>query len=164
MRSSSLLRLTSIVGISAAGILLVIVPKHEGTILKGYQDPIGIVTACVGHTATAKLGRAYSAEECEELLVSDLISHNADVERCVDVPLQPHQRAAFVSFAFNVGGEKFCTSTLVRKLNSGDTAGACAELSRWVRAGGKVLPGLVKRRAEERALCEGPTTVLGAPA
>ncbi|MGQ0530005.1 MAG: lysozyme [Panacagrimonas sp.] len=156
-RTASLLRLTSVVGVAAAGILLVIVPQHEGTILKGYKDPIGIVTACVGHTATARLDKRYTAQECEDLLVSDLIAHHQDVQRCVNVPLQDHQRAAFVSFAFNVGGEKFCDSTLVRKLNAGDTAGACAELSRWIKAGGKVLPGLVKRRADERALCEGRT-------
>ena len=49
-----------------------------------------------------------------------------------------------------MGSEAFCNSTLARKANSGDLAGACAELSRWTRAGGVVWPGLVKRRALER--------------
>ena len=64
------------------------------------------------------------------------------------------QKAAFLSFAFNVGAQKFCGSTLVKKANQGDMPGACAELSRWTYAGGRELPGLVKRRAAERALCE----------
>jgi lysozyme len=58
-----------------------------------------------------------------------------------------------VSFAYNVGGGNYCGSTLVRKLNAGDTAGACNELTRWTRAKGIVLPGLVKRREAERQLC-----------
>ena len=150
-------RLAVAVGAGCAALLVAIVPRFEGTVQRGYKDPIGIVTACTGHTATAKLGKTYTAAECEQLLVDDLIAHNADVDRCVRVPLAPYQRAAFVSFAFNVGGSKFCSSTLVRKLNSGDYAGACAELSRWTRAGAIQLPGLVKRRAAERALCEGST-------
>ncbi|WP_421793541.1 lysozyme [Hydrocarboniphaga effusa] len=156
--SSARKRLAIAVGGATAALLVAIVPKWEGTVLKGYRDPIGIVTACTGHTATAKLGKTYTKVECEELLVDDLIAHSADVDRCVKVPLKPHQRAAFVSFAFNVGGQKFCASTLVRKLNAGDYAGACAELSRWTKAGGIVLRGLVERRREERALCEGLTS------
>jgi lysozyme len=54
----------------------------------------------------------------------------------------------------NVGSDAACKSTLMRKLNMGDLAGACSELSRWTMAGGKVYPGLVRRRAAERALCE----------
>ena len=60
---------------------------------------------------------------------------------------------ALVSFTYNIGGQAFCSSTLVRKLNAGDTVGACNELSRWTRAKGIELPGLVKRRAAERAMC-----------
>jgi lysozyme len=60
---------------------------------------------------------------------------------------------AIVSFTFNVGEGNLRRSTLLRKLNAGDIVGACNELPRWNKAGGRVLPGLVKRRAEERALC-----------
>jgi lysozyme len=149
-------RLTIAVGGIAAGILLTIVPRFEGTELKAAPDPIGIVSACNGHTGDdVVLGQRYTPDQCEQLLVDDLITHNRAVDRCVHVPLQPYQRAAFVSFAFNVGGMRFCASTLVRKLNAGDYAGACAELSQWTRAAGRELPGLVARRAEERALCEG---------
>lgn len=149
-------KLVAAVGALCASLLLAIVPAHEGTVLKGYRDPVGIVTACVGHTGPeAQLGRRYTKQECDELLVSDLIKHDQGVEQCVHVPLAPHQRAAFDSFAFNVGVEKFCNSSMARKLNARDYAGACAELSKWIYAGGRVLPGLVARRADERALCEG---------
>jgi len=64
------------------------------------------------------------------------------------------QKAAFVSFAYNVGAGAFCGSTLVKLANSGDMAAACAQLSRWTFAGGKQLKGLVNRRADERRICE----------
>lgn len=147
--------LKAAVGVTCCALLLSVVPKFEGVILRGYKDPIGIVTACAGHTATAVLGRAYTIAECNDLLAADLIGHADGVNACVKVPMNSNQRAAFVSFAFNVGTSAFCRSTMARKLNSGDYSGACAELSKWTQAGGRVLPGLVKRRAAERAICEG---------
>jgi lysozyme len=163
-------KLAGTVGASAAALLLAIVPFYEGTIREGHLDPIGIVTACTGHTGTAELGRAYSDEECDALLDADLTEAARTVDRCVTVPLEPHQRAAFVSFAFNVGPGKagvkdgFCTlksgrqPTFLLRLNAGDYAGACRGLNEhgnWTTAGGKQLRGLVRRRADERALCEG---------
>jgi len=144
------------------GLATPVVYHYEGEIRRGYLDPIRIVTACVGHTKTAVLGRTYTAAECSALLQHDLATHNADMLACVDVPMADHVHAAMLSFTFNVGAEKFCTSTLNRKLNEGNTAGACAELSRWTFAGGRQLPGLVKRRAAERRLCENAPPALGA--
>jgi lysozyme len=89
------------------------------------------------------------------MLADDLAKH-AEALNCVKTPMTDGQKAAFVSFAYNVGVQGFCGSTLVRKANAGDMTGACAELSRWVMAGGKKLPGLVNRRAAERELCEKP--------
>lgn len=160
------------IGAGAVALVLPCVMFFEGTVLKGYRDPIGIVTACTGNTSDAQLGRNYTPAECEELLAKDLLEHDKIVDRCVRVPLQPHERAAYLSFAFNVGpgraGQRdgFCvlrngrTPTFLARLNAGDRAGACAGLSDWTRAGGQVLPGLVKRRAAERAMCEGKGLVL----
>jgi lysozyme len=147
--------LKATVGAGCCALLLSYVPKFEGVILRGYKDPIGIVTACAGHTKTAVLGRAYTPEECTNLLEADLVKHADGVLRCVTVPMNEGQKAAFISFAFNVGTGAFCGSTMVRKLNSGDYAGACAQLSRWTNAGGRELPGLVTRRKIERDMCEG---------
>jgi lysozyme len=147
--------LKATVGAGACCILLAYVPSFEGMVLRGYKDPIGIVTACAGHTKTAVLGRPYTESECNNLLENDLADHADGVMSCIHVPVNTGEKAAYVSFGFNVGVNAFCNSTMSRKLNAGDHTGACAELSRWVKAGGRVLPGLVKRRATERAICEG---------
>lgn len=147
--------LQATVGAGCCALLLSYVPQFEGMVLRGYKDPIGIVTACAGHTKTAVLGRPYTKDECATLLEQDLLAHADGVLSCIKVPVSDGVRAASVSFAFNVGTGAFCSSTMARKLNAGDTAGACAELSRWTRAGGRELPGLVKRRKIERDMCEG---------
>lgn len=138
-------------GAACAAVLLACVPKFEGMVLRGYKDPIGIVTACAGHTRTAVLGKPYTREECEKLLVDDLIEHAEGVQSCTH-GLTPGQQAAAISFAYNVGVDAFCRSTFARKLNAKDPT-ACDELSRWTKAGGRELPGLVKRRAAEKQIC-----------
>lgn len=148
-------RLAGVLGAAVVALVWPAVDYYEGNVRKGYRDPVGITTACRGHTMFAQLGRTYTQAECDELFAADLWKHDAEMMECIHVPITDAQRAAFLSFAFNVGTGAFCSSTLARKLNAGDTAGACAELSRWTKAGGRELPGLVKRRAAERALCEG---------
>ena len=139
----------------------------------GYRDIAGIVTACAGHTRTAVLGRRYTPQQCADFLVSDLVVHAKDLQ-CITHPLKPHETAALLSFAFNVGpgeaGRKdgLCVlkrggpSTLVKLANAGDMAGACAQLSNWTgvkgrdcAAKGSGCAGIVQRRAAERAMCEG---------
>lgn len=134
--------------ISAAGLTLV--KHHEGKVLAGYKDPVGIVTACYGHTATAKLGKKYTVAECEALLKQDVAVTEAAIKRLVKVPITQDQYDALVSFVFNVGPTAFAKSTLLRKLNAGDCWGAANELPRWDKAGGKTLPGLTRRRNDER--------------
>ncbi len=147
-------KLIAAIGTGAVALAVPLVAKYEGTVLRSYRDPVGIVTACTGHTGPElKIGQTYTRQQCEDMLYKDLAKH-ADALACVSQPLTDGQRAAFVSFAFNVGEGAFCGSTLVRKANAGDIDGACAELSRWTYAGGKQLPGLIKRRAAERQLCE----------
>lgn len=147
-------------GVGAAVLALAVpVVKHfEGTVFKTYPDPaLGwkVPTACTGHTGPElRSGQTWTREECDEMLAADLADHNAGLVACVKVPISEEEHAAYLSFAFNVGVNAFCGSTAVRKLNAGDRTGACAELSNWTRSGGKVLPGLVRRRAAERQLCE----------
>jgi lysozyme len=149
-------RLVALVGTPCAALLLYNVPKFEGTILRGYRDPIGIVTACTGHTKTAVLGRPYTPEECQELLAADLVDAAKPVLTCTpNLRDKPMQLAAATSLTFNIGGAAYCHSSIARKFNEGDYGGACADFSRWVYAGGRVLPGLVNRRAVERDMCEG---------
>lgn len=156
-------RLIALIGAPAAAIVLTVVPSVEGTILRGYRDPLGVITACTGHTKTAVLGRPYSKEECEKLLVDDLVKHAEPVIRCAGTvdQLGPYRMAGAVSFAFNVGGANFCSSTFAKRLKAGDPR-ACEELSRWIMAGGKDCRvrendcyGIVTRRQIERDVCEG---------
>ena len=147
-------RLAAKIGAGAVALVLPVVMLYEGTVLRSYVDPVGIVTACTGHTGPElRMGQTFTKEQCETMLYGDLLKH-ADALNCIKTPLADNQKAAFLSFAFNVGSSAFCKSTLARKANAGDLMGACAELSRWVMAGGRELSGLVKRRAAERQLCE----------
>ena len=147
--------LAAIVGTAAAAGLLAIVPKFEGTKLTTYRDPIGVLTYCTGATEDAAWGKTYTPAECRAQLDRDLSRHAKGVMACIKTPLTAGQKIAVVDLAYNVGVGAVCNSTLARKANAGDMAGACAELSKWTRAGGQVLPGLVRRRQAERELCEG---------
>lgn len=135
--------------------------KHsEGWVDHAYPDP-GTggepLTIGYGHTSAAgpprvTAGMTISPAEGETILQADLAKSEADVARLVKVPLNDNQRGALVSFDFNIGVGSFATSTLLRKLNAGDYAGAADEFLRWDHAAGKILPGLTVRRQAERAL------------
>ena len=147
-------KLAAKIGAGALALAVPLVVYFEGTIPRTYRDPIGILTSCTGHTGPElRMGQTWTQEQCDQQLYADLLKH-AEALDCIKHPMTDGQKAAFLSFAFNVGNKAFCDSTLARKANAGDLMGACAELSRWVMAGGRELPGLVKRRAAERQLCE----------
>ncbi len=148
-----------ITALAATGILAaaaVVVTKWEGKHNEVYLDPVGIPTVCYGHTGPdVKPGLRFTNSECEALLREDLLEAKRIVNRCIPRPMRPHQEAALISAAFNIGPKVVCGSTLQRKALAGDWAGACAELGRWKFAKGRVFKGLILRRADERALCEG---------
>ena len=147
-------KLIAKIGATAVALVIPVVTYYEGKVNRSYVDPVGVLTSCYGHTGPElKPGQTFTDEQCLAQLEADLTKHAIALD-CVRTPLTDGQKAAFLSFAFNVGNGAFCSSTLVRKANTGDMPGACSELSKWVYAGGKQLPGLVKRRAAERALCE----------
>lgn len=137
----------------AVAIAAVLVPAFEGSRLSAYLDPVGIPTICYGHTAGVRVGLVKSQAQCDELLRGDLGIALATVDRLVKVPMPETRRAALASFVYNAGAGNFASSTLLRKLNAGDPIGACNELAKWVYSKGQILPGLVKRREQERALC-----------
>ena len=141
--------LTGVLGMTGA-----VVSWFEGRSLVAYLDPVGIPTICEGVTLGVKLGDRATPAQCDQLLQRELRVALTAVDRQVRVPLPDTRRAALGSFVYNVGERQFSSSTLLRLLNAGDARGACAQLSRWVYAGGKQLAGLVNRRAAERELCE----------
>lgn len=141
--------------ISAAGVAGI--QHYEGTVPRVYLDPVNIPTVCTGHTKSVTLedvGKVASSALCEQLLREDLKEAEAGVRRLVNVPVTQGQYDALVSFTFNVGTGALAESTLLRKLHARDCLGAAAEFPRWVKARGRVLNGLVARRAWERAIFE----------
>lgn len=133
---------------------------HEGVRLKAYPDPATggePWTIGVGHTSAAGPPKVYkgltiTAAECDEILSRDLATFEAAVSKAVTAPLNQNQFDALVSLAFNIGAGAFARSTLVKKLNDRDYRGAADQFAVWNKAGGRVMSGLVKRRADERAL------------
>lgn len=146
-----------LVAVGLAGALVtggVFIAAHEGLVTGTYVDPVGIVTACYGHTnPNLKLGIELSEDECLELLATDLSNHNQELLRAVEVDLSEGEHVAYLSFHYNVGGRNFRESTLLRFLNGGHRVEACNQLTRWVFADGQKLPGLVRRREEEKQIC-----------
>lgn len=135
-----------------------VVATYEGYVPRAYKDVVGITTACYGHTGPdVQMGRTYTQAECTALLVEDLYEAAAAVEQCTRKPLTNNQKAAAISLAYNIGGNAFCGSTLVRKLNAGEPADKwCPEFKKWVYANGIRWNGLVKRREQEYLLCLKP--------
>lgn len=132
-----------------------LIKSAEGLRLKAYPDPgTGGLPWTIGYGSTSGVTRnmVITKTQAEQMLAADLVRFESAIERLARVPLNQSQFDALVSFTYNVGEGNFTKSTLLRKLNAGDTSGAAEQFSRWVHAGGKVLPGLVKRRAAERAL------------
>ena len=124
----------------------------EGFSPTPYYCPAGILTIGYGRTHGVKAGDV-TTEEAEELwMVDELMRLQKLILSWVRVPLSSNQIAALLSFVYNVGTGAFEDSTLLKKLNTDNYFGAVNEFPRWNKGGGKVLPGLVRRRAAEANL------------
>ena len=131
-----------------------LIKQFEGLYLKAYRCPAGVPTIGYGHTAGVAMGQTITQQQADDYLRRDVRRFERAVARLVTVPLTLGQFDALVSFSFNLGEGALAQSTLLRLLNAGDYAGAAAQFGRWNKAAGRVLPGLVRRRAAERALFE----------
>nr|WP_269841901.1 lysozyme [Enterobacter asburiae] len=136
---------------------IALIKQFEGCKLTAYQDSVGVWTIGYGWTKLVdgkpiRAGMTIKQETAERLLKTGLVSYESDVSRLVKVGLTQGQFDALVSFTYNLGARSLSTSTLLRKLNAGDYAGAADEFLRWNKAGGNVLNGLTRRREAERAL------------
>lgn len=129
-----------------------IVKEFEGLKLEAYKCPAGVWTIGYGHTRGVIPGDAITEAEAEVFLAEDLEDSEDAVNAYVDVKLNQNQFDALVSFVYNLGAGDFRSSTLLRKLNSGDYLGSANEFKRWNKSGGVVLNGLVRRRAAEANL------------
>lgn len=128
---------------------------HQGK-YRAYTCPAGVTT--IGWGATHHGGHditkdtVWTKEQCDAAFMQDMQEFEASVRRLVKVHLLPWQFDALVSFTFNVGSGNLSKSTLLKKVNALDFAGAAQEFKKWNKANGKALPGLTRRRASEALL------------
>jgi lysozyme len=134
-----------------------LIKEFEGCRLKAYKCPAGILTIGIGHTGTVN-GKPITADMtitelmAETLLAIDLQKFEKCINDNVKKPLTQNEFDALVSFVFNVGTGAFEKSSMLKLLNSGHMPLAAGQFDRWIYAKGKVLNGLKKRRAAEKAL------------
>ncbi|WP_336821543.1 lysozyme, partial [Cedecea sp. VD20] len=111
-------------------------------------------TVCYGHTGADIIkSKTYSQAECKAILDKDLQPFARSVERSVKVPTNEYQKAALISFSYNVGVTAFERSSVLKNLNAGNYTAACDGLRAWIWAGGKQWKGLMSRREVEREVC-----------
>lgn len=145
----------SITTLAITAALLVGVAVEESFRSTPYDDGVGVLTDGFGNTRNVRKDKKVTVERALIQLNENLESHAKEIAQCIDVPLYQYEWEAYISFSYNVGSHAFCTSTLNKKLNRQDYAGACRELLRWNKAGGRVLKGLVERRKREYKQCMG---------
>ena len=130
-----------------------LVKSFEGFRAEAYKCPAGVWTVGYGTTENVHPGDVVNEQEAEELLMNDLTEASGAIDELVDVPLTQRQYDALASLIYNIGREAFRNSTLLKMLNGGKGVHEVgAQFLRWNRAGGKVMPGLIRRRESERAL------------
>lgn len=141
-----------------------LIRQCEGCKLAPYQDTAGVWTIGIGSTMIA--GRRVTAATppitqavADALLLADMHGRCAAIDAMVTVPVADHERAALISFAYNLGVGALRGSMLLRKLNAGDRQGAADQFPAWCHAGGRVVAGLQTRRALERAVFLGETVI-----
>lgn len=130
-----------------------VIKDHEGLRLTAYKDGGGVWTIGYGHTGSdVREGLTIPLSEAERLLTRDLRTAEWHVTRLVQVKLTQNQFDALVSFVYNVGGDAFEKSTMLRLLNAGEYEGSANQFLRWNKDNGKVVDGLTNRRRKEREL------------
>jgi len=142
----------SLSAIGFAGIV-----AHEGYSERAITPvPGDVLTIGFGTTAGVKPGDRISPPQAVARALTDVQKFEGALKRCVTVPLAQHEYDAYLSLAYNIGPRAFCGSTLVKKLNAQDYAGACGEILKWDKFNGQPLAGLTRRRQAENRQCLGP--------
>lgn len=153
MKMQTKSRLKKSGALMAAAVALV--GTWEGVRTVAYRDIVGIPTVCFGETRGVKMGDRYTLDECKAMLGDGLVEFEHGMRACLKnpdaIPDKPY--VTFLSLSYNIGTRAFCGSTVARRANAGDIRGACNAIPMWNKAGGRVVKGLVNRRAEERQIC-----------
>ena len=160
---SILRRTIAALSLSAAG-LVTIAMQESYTDRAVIPVPGDVPTIGFGSTQGVKLGDTITPPMALARALTDVQKYEGALRRCVKAPLHQHEYDAYISLAYNIGPGAFCASTLTRKLNAGDYAGACAEILRWTRfqgrdcaapENGRICGGLATRRQAEHRQCVG---------
>ncbi len=138
-----------------------LVSKWEGLETTAYLDRLAsppVWTVCYGETVGVQPGDRYSEDECAAMLGRRILDYRDGLHRYLSADtlarrLPATRDAAYSSLTYNIGIGAAGGSTAVKRLNAGDVPGGCEAIGWWNKAGGRVLRGLVNRRAEETALC-----------
>ena len=138
--------------LSAAGLVSLL--QSEGYTSRAVIPIKGDVpTIGFGTTAGVRMGDTITPQVAVSRALSDVSKFEGSLKRCVKVPLTQGEYDAYLSLSYNIGSGAFCGSTLVRKLNASDYAGACKQVLVWDKAGGRRVQGLTARRNREYAQC-----------
>lgn len=136
-----------------------LIARFEGYSPVPYLCPARVWTIGFGHAITRadakKFKAGISKPVAMALLRADAAIAERAVRRSIRVPLSQAQFDALVSFTFNLGGAALYSSTLRQVINRGDMQAAPAQIRKWVWGGGRKLPGLIRRRAEEARIFAG---------
>ena len=129
-----------------------LVKSFEGFRDKAYQCSAGVWTIGYGTTDGVEPGDRITPQEAEVWLKTDFGAFAAEVDAAITVSVTQNMFDALVSLAYNIGTGAFKNSTLLRLLNEGQANAAADQFDKWVSAGGRKLPGLVRRREIEKQL------------
>ena len=129
-----------------------LITHFEGCYLDAYKDAVGIPTIGYGHIKNVHMGMTITQEQAIEFLKEDLAEAENAVEHYVNVDINQDQFDALVSWVFNLGSGNLSASTMLKRINAKEWQDVPYQIQRWNKAGGKVLKGLVRRRAAEALL------------
>lgn len=139
------------------------IKRWEGYSEVAYQDTGGVWTIGYGHTKGVKPGQRITKEQALTYLSDDLKWVESCLAKRVKVSLTQNQYNALCSFVYNIGETQFASSTCLKRLNAGDYVGAAEALTWWNKDDGRVVQGLVNRRADEKKLFLTPDSVPALP-
>jgi lysozyme len=146
-------------GLSLSALGLLLIAGHEGFSSKPYKDTGGVVTNGFGN-ATITPSKSVTVVEALGDLKENTTMTGRGVSRCLTAEVTQGQYDAYVSFAYNVGVNAFCKSTMLKLANQGDKVGSCNQFDRWTYVAGRDCKiksnncsGIAKRREDEKQLC-----------
>ena len=134
---------------------IALIKKFEGCKLRAYLDAVDVPTIAYGRTKDVKIGDICTQQQAEDWLEEELVEYEGYVNEAVKVELTQPQFDSLVSWTYNLGPSNLNRSSMLRVLNASDYDNVPEQIMRWNKAGGRVLPGLVRRREAEAEMFKG---------